>query len=352
MAPLKKVARRFLVFFITQVAEFIIIGHGLAGAVLAHRLLGLGRKVQVIDTELPHSASAVSVGLVNPLIGPKLNPPEKIFECLKENDLFFPPYELAWNKSFYSPLALHRIFTSEKQKNRWLELKQDSKFKGFIGDYLTKEKCKRLEIIAPFGAGITRQAFQLDVASFLTASRKYLESIGAWGSSSWEEHEWTEKNKIVFCEGFRVQDNQLFNHLPFSPARGETLEIKKSNDLPISNGSWYLPYGSDRAIIGSTWDHKNLYCGPTAQGEKEILRKCDFISFQINQIEMKQSGVRSGTRDRSPIMGEHKKVKNRFLFNGFGSRGTSTIPYYSKWMANLLLKNKPLPQEVNLSRFE
>ena len=346
------VARRFLFFLITQVSEFIIVGHGLAGAVLAHRLLGRGKKVKVLDSEFPHSASEVSVGLVNPLIGPKLNPPEKILECLEENTRFFPEFEQAWGKSFYGPLLLHRIFISEKQKNRWFELKQDSKYVEFLGDFLHSEKCASIQIQAPFGAGITKRAFQLDVAGFLTASRKHLEIIGAWCTSSYREDEWTEKNKIIFCEGFRVQENQLFNHLPFAPARGETLRIKKGNDRPISNGSWYLPYGSEQAIIGSTWDHENLLCGPTNEGEKEILKNCDFVPVQSQQIEAKKSGVRSGTRDRNPILGVHKKCKNRFLFNGFGSRGTSTIPYYSKWMADFVLGNHPLPPQVNLSRFE
>ena len=51
--------------------EFLIVGHGLAGAVLAHQLLNRDQKVTVMDGNLAHSASGVSVGLVNPLIGPK-----------------------------------------------------------------------------------------------------------------------------------------------------------------------------------------------------------------------------------------------------------------------------------------
>ena len=38
------VARRFLLFLITQVTEFIIVGHGLAGAVLAHQVPGVRAK--------------------------------------------------------------------------------------------------------------------------------------------------------------------------------------------------------------------------------------------------------------------------------------------------------------------
>ena len=75
--------------------EFLIVGHGLAGAVLAHQLLNRNQKVTVMDGNLAHSASGVSVGLVNPLIGPKLNPPENPF-----------PFIVFLNKKNNSPFGV------------------------------------------------------------------------------------------------------------------------------------------------------------------------------------------------------------------------------------------------------
>ncbi len=332
-------------------SKFIIVGHGLAGAVLAHRLLNLGKKIQVIDAGLPHSASEVSVGLINPLIGPKLNPPVKILECLRENNLFFPDCENAWNRSFYFPLPLHRIFISEKQKERWFALKIDPQNSRFLDEYLSVKECNKMGIDAPFGAGITKQAYQLDVSSFLSASQALLQKNGLWNPFPYNRHKHSPNDKVIFCEGFRVKDNPLFKDLPFAPARGETFQIEDTIRTPLSNGSWYLPDNTGRAIMGSTWDHDNLLCGSTEQGKKEIIKKCAFVQVESCQIKGGQSGVRSGTRDRNPIMGVHEENKNCFLFNGFGSRGTSTIPYYSKWMVDFLIKNIPLPTEVNLTRF-
>ena len=89
--------------------EFLIIGHGLAGSVIAHKLTALGYKVTVFDNQLPHSASNVSVGLVNPLIGPKLNAPEKIIPCLSENNNFFSSLEKIWGINFTN-LFLYTVF--------------------------------------------------------------------------------------------------------------------------------------------------------------------------------------------------------------------------------------------------
>ena len=51
-------------------------------------------------------------------------------------------------------------------------------------------------------------------------------------------------------------------------------------------------------------------------------------------------------------MGLHPKLQNTYLFNGFGARGTSTIPYYSCKMADFLINQKTIPKAVNLARFD
>ena len=333
-------------------SEYIIVGHGLAGSALAHRLLSMGKKIRVFDAGFPHSASEVSVGLVNPLIGPKLNPPHKILECLEENNQFFQTCENRWEDSFYSSIPLHRIFISEKQKDRWFELMKDQKYAQFTGEFLTSEDCKKRGMNAPFGAGLTKRAYQLNVSAFLNASKQYLMNNDSWESNKFDLEEYNDEQKIIFCEGFRVIDNPLFNHLPFAPARGETLQIKTMVQTPMSNGSWYLPDGLGCALIGSTWDHENLLSGPTKEGKNEIIKKCNFVKIEEEQIEEEFSGVRSGTRDRNPIIGVHPQKNNYFLFNGFGSRGTSTIPYYSKKMIDFIIHKKELPEEINLQRFE
>jgi glycine oxidase len=332
--------------------DFIIVGHGLAGSVMAHYLIARGQKVTVIDAGLAHSASSVSVGLVNPLIGPKLNPPFMITECLIENELFFRQCERAWGSNFYRSIPLHRLFISEKQKDTWNEMEKKSDFIQFQDGQWSTAHYEEMGIQAPLGAGITKNAWQLDVPSFLQASKDYLIANKAWKNSAFQEENKQDSPKIIFCEGFRVLENPWFKYLPFAPARGEVLTVQSEIDLALSNGSWHLPGFEDYAYLGSTWDHQNLVSGPTEKGKKEILRKCDFVDFSKKDFPQHLSGVRSGTKDRHPIIGVHPNHKNLFLFNGFGSRGTSTIPHYAKKMTDFLLDDRTLPSEANLNRFE
>ena len=332
--------------------EFLIVGHGLAGAVLAHQLLDRGQKVVVMEADLPHSASRVSVGLVNPLIGPKLNPPEKIQECLAINDSFYNRYAKAWGKSFYKAITLHRIFISKKQQANWRMKEKDSIAGLYTGKFLSSVDWAKKGLHAPHGSGITKNAYQLDVSSFLQASREKLQSVDAWESSSFTDGSGIKKMGVIFCEGFRVIENPLFKHLPFAPARGEVLRIQSKLKDSLSNGAWHLPCNGEEALVGSTWDHQELMCGPTEIGKSEIFQSCNYYDLSRQPLLEHLSGVRSGTKDRNPIMGLHPKLPNRYLFNGFGSRGTSTIPYYSCKMADFLINQKTIPKAVNLARFK
>ncbi len=332
-------------------SNFLVVGHGVAGSVMAHALIASGQKVVVVDAGLPHSASAVSVGLVNPLIGPKLNPPFMIKECLMENESFFTQCERTWGKKFYKSIPLHRLFISEKQKEIWNGMEKNSDFNQFQNGQLSSAHYQKMGIQARLGSGITKNAWQLDVPSFLEASKDALIAINAWKNSSFKERNKEDGQKIIFCEGFRVQENQWFKDLPFAPARGEVLTVQSEIKLAISNGTWHLPGFENYAYLGSTWDHQNLLTGPTEKGKKEILNKCDFVDFRKKLFLQHLSGVRSGTKDRHPIIGVHPDKKNLFLFNGFGSRGTSTIPHYARKMTNFLLANKSLPIEADLNRF-
>ena len=73
--------------------DFLIVGHGLAGSALAHMLLKRGQRVVVLEDKSLHSASKVAAGLVNPLIGPKLNIPMHMGDCLMQSMNFFRSME-------------------------------------------------------------------------------------------------------------------------------------------------------------------------------------------------------------------------------------------------------------------
>lgn len=329
----------------------VIVGHGLAGATLSQFLLKIGQPVLVVDGNLPHSASGVAAGLVNPFLGPKLNCPPQLSSCLEANLNFHRFIELNCGKSFYEELTLRRIFISAEQRNRWRSKSMMDENSSYMLGEESEKKLESMDLFAPFGAGLTK-AFRLLIPKFISYSKQILKKRKSWIDGSFDESEWKNAEKVVFCEGHRVMQNPFFNFLPFSPAQGEILRLKGPTLDPVSNGTWFCPDDDKFGITGSTWKHDNMDCGPTESGRRTILQNLSFLKIDQYEVCGHSSGVRSSTKDRFPIMGIHPKNSRYFLFNGFGSRGATTIAYYAEQMTNFVLRGVKLPKEVCLNRFD
>jgi glycine oxidase len=337
--------------FILKMIDFLIVGHGLAGATLAHLLLRRGQRIMVLDKKLPHSASQVAAGLINPLIGPKFNPPAHMEDCLTQSMDFFRSFEEKSGQSLYEEFLLHRIFVSEKQRALWIDKSQNSAFRKYARSVETREVCEKLGLKAPLGAG-TQLANRLDFPLFLKLSEDKLRQAGCWQDGIFEEADWRGAKKIVFCEGYRVMQNPWFGHLPFAPAQGEILLLENACSIAASNGTWIVPEKKNRCLSGSTWKHDDLESGPTEDGKNQIIEKLSYLPKDRLKIIDHRSGVRPSTRDRCPILGKHQKNEKMFLFNGFGSRGATIIPFYAKHMLDFMINEVPLPKDADLHRFE
>ena len=326
--------------------EVVIVGHGLAGAILSHTLIKKGISVCVLEANKAHAASKVSAGLINPLIGPKLNIPHDFAECMEENLRFFPEIEKVSDQSFLESIDLLRVFTSLAQLEKW-----ESITSPYQGDLIDEAKCRKLGVNCPFGLGKT-SAWILNSEKFITYSRSVHTSEGNYIEKAFEPEEWVN-HPVIFCEGFRVTQNRWFQFLPFAPAQGEVLTVQSSLRHHLSNGTWHLcDPKSATAKIGSSWKYDELDGGPDEKAKNEIIQKLSFIpNIHGKKILEHNCGVRSGTRDRQPIIGRHPDYPNYYIFNGFGSRGCTTIVQSAREFVSFFLDDLPLPESKNLMRF-
>ena len=325
----------------------MIVGHGLAGAVLAQTFVKFGIIVDVAEADLPHHASPIAAGLVNPLIGPKLNPPFDIDKCLEEIHEFQDFFSRNFGESFYEDIKLYRIFRNNEQANIWKS--NPSKISHFFEKAEIIDP-KETTMTAPFGIGITK-CLRLRIQSFLEFSKYSLIESDHWkqGAYNYEDEDY---DVIIFCEGFRSARNPWFSYLPFAPVRGEILEIQKKLSFAASNGTWAIPQTLTSFVAGSTWDHSGLEKGPTAEGKKKILDDLNFLNLSTVEVLNHSSGIRNGTLDRNPVIGPHPKNQKVFIFNGFGSRGATTIPLYARKLVEFISERRPLPGHLNPKRFQ
>lgn len=346
-------------------ADYLIIGQGLAGTCLAHQFLQKGKKIKIIQNQELPSSSKVAGGMFNPVTGKRLARTWKQQETFSYLNTFYQNLEISLNTKLLYKIPLFRPYKNENQKSQF---QKSIASKGLSDLLQSTEISKTLEnlIDAPLGGILTSESGRLDVPLFLEKSAEHFQKKGILELGNFEkEHlsisnEFTDyKNitysKIIFCEGFHVKNNALFNWLPFNPVKGETLDVKLSKKIKlneiINQGAWLMPTGENKYKMGSTYDWDNLNFEITEKAKTEILEKSkNFLKVEPTIISQ-SAGVRPAVNDRRPILGAHPKHPNIIIFNGLGTKGVSLAPYFSKQLAEYLLEGKEIDAESTIERF-
>lgn len=345
-----------------QQFDYIIVGQGIAGSLLAYQLLKADKQVLILNDESIPTSSAVAGGIFNPITGKNLDKTwlaDTIFPYFKE---FYLSLEKETHSHFYHETNLFRPYANEQQRRHFLQLTDEYDLDQYIS--LVKPDFYG-EIENPLGGLYTSSAGWVDVPLMLEGlkelfiqSEAYQAERFDYQSLSISEEQITYKNfqasKIIFCEGYYTSQNPYFKWLPFNPAKGETL-IANMTDYSIkeivNQGSWIIPLGNQQYRFGSTYVWNQLDWQTTAEGKEAITSKIDKFLTVPYQLVGQQAGIRPTTKDRRPFLGNHPAHSNVYVFNGLGTKGVSLAPYFANQMLNFLEKNKDLMPESNIQRF-
>ena len=99
--------------------DFIIVGQGLAGTVLAYSLLKYSAKILIIDRGLDKGASKSAAGIFNPITGRQMRKTWKAEELFQSIPSFYGEIEEKLNQKLLYPMPVLRMFDSQKQINDW-----------------------------------------------------------------------------------------------------------------------------------------------------------------------------------------------------------------------------------------
>lgn len=345
--------------------DYVIIGQGLAGSILGWTLMKRGRQVLIVDDGHRTSASTVAAGLVNPLAGLRFSRPPDIDHWMHVARALYKEFEIAFGRRYFHPITMVRLFRSAEQIRFWENRTADPASLPFLGERFAAYASGQ-PIREPYGGFRQQQTGYLDTRALLDDLRRRFQSAGNWirlvidySQLDPETGELKQLRQtaetIVFCEGYRVQKNPWFNWLPLSPGRGEILTFSSNCTLPdeIVNGAhWLVPLVDGRYRVGSTYDRRHLDAGITAAGRDQILHGLSQLLGREITLELNEhlSGVRPGTRDRHPFLGRHANLPKVAVFNGFGARGSLTIPWYARHFAEFLEGGSALPAEADIRR--
>lgn len=342
--------------------DYIIIGQGLAGSILAYTLINRGCSIKIFD-DGNNSASVVAAGMFNPITGKRWVVTWKAGECFSKLSSFYPSMQEELKSDFYFPKKLFRPFATQREQNEWTSKSQADLDSRFI-DRIVDQPVQPDILNNPLGGVFIKNAGYIDVPQLLKKIRMKFNREGILIREKFDEdqlilnddiakYQGFNTRKIIYCNGITSMYSRYFSWLPFNPVKGEilTAELNIKPDFIISRGIFVIPEPGNRYKVGATYD-RGIMNTDISDSAREFLtsRLSKLISTNIRIIGQ-VAGIRPATRDRRPFIGIHPVFKTMGIFNGFGSKGVSLIPYLSDIFADHLLSGDKLEPGINIIRY-
>lgn len=344
--------------------DFIIVGQGLAGSVLAIKLINKGYKVIVIDKPELSSCSKVGGGSINPVVFKRLTKSWMADELLPVMKSFYSWCEKEFNCTLLVNKPMVKLFTEKQESDLWIK-KASAEMHAYLDSKIYYNKTFTGLNIGEGGYSIVKETAAFVMPEFLTGAKKFISEKATIINETFDfsllqfnetvTYKNIQANKIIFAEGYLIKNNPLFNYIPFKPVKGELLTFT-SDTLDI--GNYVIKKSSFVANIygnvfktGATYNWDSINDEPTAEGREELetkLRKLISSDFTIIKHE---AGVRPAGIDRRPILGAHPTKTNAFIFNGLGAKGVMLSPFFADHFIDYLTNGKELNNEVNVARF-
>ena len=345
-----------------QTYDSIIIGQGLAGSILAYQLIKRGKNVLVIDNQHHGSSSKVAAGIINPITGYRLIT-NVLFSEQRECCLgFYKELEILFGQKLVNELKQFRLLKSEEQAFFWKKRQTHATYKDYAGDsFPSFEPFLKNE----FGAVEIHKTLRIHTSELLNNLKHWFLKKNSYLAEKidYQKIEVStnkisigklESKNIIFCEGYQVIHNPWWKHLPFKLSKGEILkvEIDKPINAMLNWRQWLVPdsENSKHALLGANYEWGDFLdqnaCKATSEAKEYLMMRLHTNTQLKFKVLEQQAGVRPTPTHRYPYIGSHKNASNVFCFNGFGSKGCLTIPYYSDLLVSHLIDNTSLPKDV------
>lgn len=339
-----------------SIYDVLILGRGIAGAVLGEACRMRGLSFHVFDRKREGNASMAAGGAVNPVVLRRDVSCWRASELMPLSRTFYGAWQEHLGITCWHPMPLVKIFPTPNEVKQWERAMADPVTSQFI----TKRPEPEIDgapLHAPHGYGTVTDAAWLDMPMLLAAHRQRLlhnEELTERTVDGSEIH--------VGPEGVRIDDihgNWLADCTgPFSaatglvPVKGETLTVRIPGlhlTRMIHGGVALLPLGGDLYRVSATFKWTDVWEGPTEEARRFLLGKLEALVDAPIEVVAQHAGVRPAARDRRPILG--KTGRREAVFNGLGARGVMLAPWCAQHLLDHLFEAQGLDAEVDRARF-
>ncbi len=347
-------------------ADFVIVGQGVAGTLLAHFLEENGQTVFVVDQYSANAASQVAAGIINPITGRRYVKSWRADELIPFAVQTYRSLEKKLGVAIFHPRNIIRTLFNQGEENDWLARTGDPGYQPYMLDQAVLDDYATKTVLAYNYGEVTRSG-QTDLAQLTEAYRSRLRSRG-WllegefnyrqldlSSSRVRYADKAEAAQIIFAEGYPGSANPYFSYLPFGGAKGEVLVVRIPNadfEKILKHRVFIVPLSEpDLYWVGSTYDWKYDGPAPTQRGRDFLEQRLRDVLNLPFEVVAHRAAIRPTVKDRRPFLGRHPKFRNVLIFNGLGTKGASLGPFWAHHLSQHLLQGAPLDEAVDIRRF-
>ncbi len=324
-------------------ADVLVLGHGIAGAVVAWTLAEAGVSVRVADAGTVPSASRAGAGLINPVTGRRLVPSWRVEAALPAAKRVYGAMSAAWDETLWHDLRVRRRYADEAER------------------VTARERWTRGEF-APFGESIDDDgcwfsgAARVDVAALLSASERHWRQRGAWCDEDLTVAAALQRAGCVLdCRGLAAVRDPWWAFLPWRVVAGELLELEcrgLASDVMLNRRQWVVPVGAERAWVGAT-QQPGVEVATVTAGARALLSEA---AAELTSAPFSVTGQRAGVRvalpDRRPVIGWHPREPRLGICNALGSKGALYAPWLAAAWADLIQGGQLVPGGTGLERWQ
>lgn len=340
--------------------HFLIVGAGIAGISLAKYLSDQGHAITLIDNGKNRS-SVIAAGMINPIVFRRMTKSWRVDELLPYAEQFYTGFEKECRSHFFHPITIRRVFSSEQEKNFWLDKQHLPEFSNYLTP-ITQEDLEFSDCHNPFGTGRVKNSTYVSTADFIEKTKGWFAEHHILLTEDFQyddldplvlKYRDQQYDDVIFCEGVEVIHNPWFKEIPVNHTKGETLTIQ-SSEIPekesLNRKCFLLPIGNQTFRVGATYTWDTYESVVSEEARQELEEKLAILTDAPYTVIDQKAGIRPTTMDRRPLIGTHEEFKGLHVLNGLGTKGYMIAPLIAKEFGEYLLTGKPIHPEVTLNR--
>lgn len=205
-----------------QITDFLIIGQGISGSVLAFKLKSAGFHVKVIDKVYANSSSRVAAGIWHPMVFKRLSQTWLAHEFIPVAEDIYAQMQFELNSEFFYKSKYARLLSTVSESNDWETRSVDRGLAAWMGEVQSVDT----SVLKEFeGKAAVNHAGYLDTGVFLESTRswlkndlldeefkdEYVELTDSGVIYSSPSQEIIKAQKVIFANGVRAQESSWFS---------------------------------------------------------------------------------------------------------------------------------------------